>query len=82
MDEASQIPNIKIFFKYKVQSVDFDQKIMVIRDMVSSQDVQIKFDFCIGADGSYSVIRRQLMRIVRFVLFDASHRGRSMYSFI
>lgn len=27
------------------------------------------FDFCIGADGSYSVIRRQMMRVVRWVFF-------------
>lgn len=67
LDEASQIPNIKIFFKHKVQTVDFDQKIMTIHDLDGSKDVQLKFDFCIGADGSYSIIRRQLMRIVRFV---------------
>lgn len=40
---------------------------MVIRDLAENKDVQINFDFCVGADGSYSVVRRQLMRVVRFV---------------
>jgi kynurenine 3-monooxygenase len=28
---------------------------------------QKHFDFCVGADGSYSNVRRQLMRVVRYV---------------
>jgi len=30
-------------------------------------DTRVNFDLCIGADGSYSVMRRQLMRVVRLV---------------
>jgi kynurenine 3-monooxygenase len=40
---------------------------MVVRDVSGSKDMIIGFDFCIGADGSYSIIRRQLMRVVRLV---------------
>jgi kynurenine 3-monooxygenase len=40
---------------------------MVVRDVGGSKDMTIDFDFCIGADGSYSIIRRQLMRVVRSV---------------
>jgi len=68
LDEASAIQNIKHFFEHKVQTVDFDQRVINILDMKADKDVRVKFDFCIGADGSYSVVRRQLMRIVRLVL--------------
>lgn len=67
LDEASAVPNIRLFFKHKIQAVDFDNKTMVVHDAQGANDVTITFDFCIGADGSYSVIRRQLMRVVRFV---------------
>ncbi|KAH7923500.1 FAD/NAD(P)-binding domain-containing protein [Leucogyrophana mollusca] len=65
LEEASSVPNIRLFFKHKVLSVDFDDRRMVLRDSDSDTDVRIDFHFCIGADGSYSVIRRQLMRVVR-----------------
>jgi kynurenine 3-monooxygenase len=67
LDEASRFPNIRFFFSHKVQSVDFHARTTVVRDLKGNKDVQVNFDFCIGADGSYSVVRRQLMRVVRFV---------------
>ena len=60
------MPNIKVFFKHKVVSLDFDAETMSVKNGVG-QESQIAFDFCIGADGSYSVVRRQLMRVVRCV---------------
>lgn len=33
------------------------------------KDVTVSFDFCIGADGSYSNVRRQMMRVMRCVLY-------------
>jgi kynurenine 3-monooxygenase len=65
LDEVSAMPNVRVFFQHKVQSVDFDQRSMIARDLDSSSDTSIIFDLCVGADGSYSVIRRQLMRVVR-----------------
>lgn len=69
LDEASKSPNVRVFFQHKVQYVDFDNKVMTLRDVNNSQDVKIDFDFCVGADGSYSVVRRQMMKVVRYVLF-------------
>ena len=60
------IPNIKVFFKHKVLSIDFDAKTLVVKDE-TAKEFQVQFDFCIGADGSYSIVRRQLMRAVRCV---------------
>ncbi|KDQ60731.1 hypothetical protein JAAARDRAFT_31708 [Jaapia argillacea MUCL 33604] len=65
LDEAAAVPNIRMFFNHKVTAVDFDRKVMTVRDAGSAQDIHVDFDFCVGADGSYSVIRRQLMRVVR-----------------
>lgn len=60
------MPNIKVFFKHKVVSLDFDAKTMTIKNDMARES-QVRFDFCVGADGSYSVVRRQLMRVVRYV---------------
>jgi kynurenine 3-monooxygenase len=65
LEEASATANINIKFKHKVQAIDFDRKIMTVRDLDAATDIFIDFDFCVGADGSYSVVRRQLMRVVR-----------------
>ncbi|KAJ8597981.1 FAD/NAD(P)-binding domain-containing protein [Rhizopogon salebrosus TDB-379] len=65
LEEASAVPNIHLIFKHKVLSADFDQRVLVVRDVDLGSDTRVNFDLCIGADGSYSVIRRQLMRVVR-----------------
>ncbi|KAG6376447.1 hypothetical protein JVT61DRAFT_2435 [Boletus reticuloceps] len=65
LEEASAIPNIRLFFNHKVLSIDFDNRTMVIRDTNSETEFRKAFYLCIGADGSYSIVRRQLMRVVR-----------------
>jgi kynurenine 3-monooxygenase len=70
LDETHPFPNIRTYFDHKVQSIDFDARTMVVHDVKEGHDIRIKFDFCIGADGSYSVVRRQMMRVVRFVPFS------------
>ncbi|KAG6818190.1 hypothetical protein H0H87_000095 [Tephrocybe sp. NHM501043] len=65
LQEASASENISIFFRHKVIAADFDQKHITLRNLESGEVSSVDFDFCIGADGSYSVIRRQMMRVVR-----------------
>lgn len=65
LEEASATPNIHLNFEHKVLSADFDQRVLFLRDGNSGADVRVKFDLCIAADGSHSIIRRQLMRVVR-----------------
>jgi kynurenine 3-monooxygenase len=65
LEEVSSVSNVEVFFQHKVLSVDFDQRVMTIRDIDGNKEISIDFDFCIGADGSYSIIRRQLMRVIR-----------------
>ncbi|EGN95408.1 hypothetical protein SERLA73DRAFT_186382 [Serpula lacrymans var. lacrymans S7.3] len=65
LEEASAVPTVRLFFNHKVQSIDFDSRTLVVHDVEADTITRIGFHFCIGADGSYSVIRRQLMRVVR-----------------
>lgn len=67
MKEALAVPGIRAFFQHKVASIDFDRRIMKLQDVEAARDVDVSFDFCVGADGSYSIVRRQLMRVVRCV---------------
>ncbi|EIW60002.1 FAD/NAD-P-binding domain-containing protein [Trametes versicolor FP-101664 SS1] len=65
LKEALAVPGIRAFFQHKVASIDFDRRIMKLQDVEAARDVDVSFDFCVGADGSYSIVRRQLMRVVR-----------------
>ncbi|KAF5365592.1 hypothetical protein D9758_003230 [Tetrapyrgos nigripes] len=65
LQEASSSPNIRVFFEHKVQGVDFDKRVMNIRDVSQSCELDVSFDLIIGADGSYSTVRRQMMRVLR-----------------
>ncbi|CAK5264262.1 unnamed protein product [Mycena citricolor] len=67
LEHAASLENTQIFFQHKVQAVDFDRKSMTVIDTAAGSERPVEFDFCIGADGSYSVIRRQLMRVLRHV---------------
>jgi kynurenine 3-monooxygenase len=65
LEEVASHDNIQIFFDHKVISADFDNKTLVVRDISRNTEKNVQFDFCVGADGSYSVIRRQLMRVMK-----------------
>ncbi|KAJ7285941.1 FAD/NAD-P-binding domain-containing protein [Mycena rebaudengoi] len=65
LEEASSSPNIQLFFQHKVQYIDFEKKSMTVSDVANGANHFVEFDFCVGADGSYSVVRRQMMKVVR-----------------
>lgn len=65
LEEALSVANIQVFFNHKVLSIDFDSQVMSVRNVDAGKDTSVLFDFCVGADGSYSIVRRQLMRVVR-----------------
>ncbi|KAF4615454.1 hypothetical protein D9613_002964 [Agrocybe pediades] len=65
LHQVAESPNINLFFNHRVTGVDFDGKTIAIRDSLSGKDFTTRFNLCIGADGSYSIIRRQMMRVVR-----------------
>ena len=65
LEEAAASENIRLFFNHKVLSADFDARILTVSESASAKEAGFHFDLCIGADGSYSIIRRQMMRVVR-----------------
>lgn len=68
LQEAANTKNIRILFDHKVQNVDFEKKIIGGRNVRTGEDASSAFDLIIGADGSYSVVRRQMMRVVRYAV--------------
>lgn len=67
MEEALLVPNIRFFFEHRPQKVDFDCRVTDVHDIKTNTMKQVGFDLCVGADGSYSFVRRQIMRVTRCV---------------
>ncbi|KAI5122069.1 hypothetical protein M0805_006052 [Coniferiporia weirii] len=65
LDEVLAHPAIRVFFHHKLTTADLDGRVLSFHDLIQNKHVQVPFDFCVGADGSYSNVRRQLMRSVR-----------------
>ncbi|KAI0724076.1 FAD/NAD-P-binding domain-containing protein [Fomitopsis betulina] len=65
LSEALAVPNVSTFFDHRVVSLDFDQGVMIVRNAADKENKEVPFDFCVGADGAHSIVRRQLMRVVR-----------------
>ncbi|KAF9264797.1 FAD/NAD(P)-binding domain-containing protein [Marasmius fiardii PR-910] len=65
LDEVSKTPDVQIFFRHKVRFVDFDQKVLTAENLDHEREHKDSFDFCVGTDGSYSTVRRQMMKVVR-----------------
>ncbi|ESK96866.1 putative kynurenine 3-monooxygenase [Moniliophthora roreri MCA 2997] len=65
LEEVSKTQNVELFFRHKVRSIDFDQKKITVEDLSRGDERSFDFDLCVGADGSYSTVRRQMMRVVR-----------------
>ena len=68
LDQAEADPSITVFFEHKLSTADFDQSSAVFqcKDHTGRvSNVTVAFDLCIGADGSYSNVRRQMMRVAR-----------------
>ena len=65
LDEALAVRSVRAFFHHKVVAIDFDGRVISVLDATTGEQLERGFDLCIGADGSYSIVRRQLMRVVR-----------------
>ncbi|TFL07656.1 FAD/NAD-P-binding domain-containing protein [Pterulicium gracile] len=65
LNETGNYSNIELAFQHKIESINFDARTARARNTSRGVDVDFDFDLCVGADGSYSVVRRQLMRVVR-----------------
>ncbi len=64
------MPNVKFFFNHKLTGADFKRRKawFEVRGQDSSsrpEEVEISFDFMIGADGAHSSVRYHLMKFTR-----------------
>jgi kynurenine 3-monooxygenase len=62
LEDVEACPNVQVFFEHKLQSIDFDNNTLSFSGTTSEPKY---FDLCIGADGSFSTVRREMMKVVR-----------------
>lgn len=65
LSEAEQRPNVTIHFNKKLVKANFDRSMLTFQDTQTHEQVQVTADLTIGADGSYSQVRQQIMRCTR-----------------
>ncbi|KAL7623595.1 kynurenine 3-monooxygenase, mitochondrial precursor [Parahypoxylon ruwenzoriense] len=71
LDTLDSMPNVKFFFNHKLTGADFKRHKawFEVRGPDSSEErpeeVEITFDFMIGADGAHSAVRYHLMKFTR-----------------
>ncbi|KAK3347539.1 hypothetical protein B0H65DRAFT_460718 [Neurospora tetraspora] len=73
LDMLEEMPNVTFFFNHKLTGADFkrnkawfevkDESTYNLRDR--SREIEIDFDFMIGADGAHSAVRYHLMKFAR-----------------
>lgn len=76
LDELEQAPNVKLFFNHKLTGADFRANKAWFERRVSGKggspnasnrapEIEVSFDFLIGADGAHSAARYHLMKYAR-----------------
>ncbi|OTA95001.1 hypothetical protein M434DRAFT_394208 [Hypoxylon sp. CO27-5] len=71
LDILGEMPNVKFFFNHKLTGADFKGRRAWFevrgQDSFSGrpEEVEISFDFMIGADGAHSAVRYHLMKFTR-----------------
>lgn len=63
LSEIEQLPAVKLHFRHKLQRANFDKGHLLFD--VSGQTKEHSAKLVVGADGSYSKVRDQMMRVVR-----------------
>lgn len=70
LDHLESLPNVRFFFNHKLTGVDFKKKLAWFERHGKSDtaprgtEIEIPFDFMIGADGAHSAVRFHLMKFV------------------
>ncbi|KAF1990296.1 kynurenine 3-monooxygenase [Aulographum hederae CBS 113979] len=78
LDELEKMPNVQFFFNHKLTGADFKQNLAWFERREAagsaskqdgskphSEEIQVPFDFMIGADGAHSSVRYNLMKYAR-----------------
>ncbi|CAG8529825.1 4404_t:CDS:2 [Ambispora gerdemannii] len=65
LDNAEEFKNVKIYFEHRLKRCDFDAGVLDVENINEGTSSKIEADLVVGADGTYSTVRTQLMRVVR-----------------
>ncbi|KAI7868871.1 kynurenine 3-monooxygenase [Spinellus fusiger] len=63
LDAAEKLPNIKICFQHTLKTSNFDNGTLEFEVESCSTNTTYSLDLIVGADGAYSKIRSQMMRV-------------------
>ncbi|KAH7126880.1 kynurenine 3-monooxygenase [Dendryphion nanum] len=70
LNHLESLPNVRFFFNHKLTGVDFTKKLAWFERHGKTDtaprgtEIEIPFDFMIGADGAHSAVRYHLMKFV------------------
>lgn len=74
LDELEKMPNVKTFFNHKLTGADFNKNVAWFeqRNLTNrsepdhrAPEIEVSFDFMIGADGAHSAVRYHMMKFAR-----------------
>lgn len=71
LDILDHMPNVQLFFNHKLTGADFKRRKAWFETMSSetatgrAREIEIDFDFMIGADGAHSAVRYHMMKFVQ-----------------
>ncbi|CAG8447458.1 10990_t:CDS:2 [Ambispora leptoticha] len=65
LDDAEKSENVKIYFEHQLKQCDFDARVLDVENKNDGTISKYEADLIVGADGAYSTVRSQLMRVVR-----------------
>ena len=72
LDELGSMPNVKLLFNHKLTGADFKRKVAWLEqsgnkssNQTRPSEIEVHFDFLIGADGAHSSARYHLMKFTR-----------------
>lgn len=60
MTAAEKYPEVSIYFRKEIRTVDFDKKTLEVYDLDNGGTEKLSADLIIGADGANSIIRRRM----------------------
>ncbi|WP_395373586.1 FAD-dependent oxidoreductase [Marinicella sp. W31] len=59
-DQAEATGQVRFHFKAKLESIDFDNSRLVMKDVVKDTELQVDYDYLIACDGGGSRVRRAM----------------------
>jgi kynurenine 3-monooxygenase len=76
LDDLESMPNVTFFFNHKLAGADFKKNLAwferreaksaeYVKGKPNISEVEVEFDFMIGADGAHSAVRYHLMKFAR-----------------